>query len=139
MTVSSAHHVGITVSDLGRAVAFYRDVLGLPVVDRFEVEGEAFATAVDVGGATGVFAHLDAGGPRLELVEYEPAGDDREAAAPNQPGAAHVGLAVDDVDAFVADLPDAVETLGGPQTTASGTRLVFLRDPEGTLVELLGV
>ena len=137
MTELSAHHVGLTVTDLDRAVEFYRDVLGLEVRDRFEVGGEAFATAVDVPGATGSFAHLDAGDARVELVEYDPPGDDRPPADLNQSGAVHLGLSVDDVDGVVADLPDDVTTLSDPRTTESGTRIAFLRDPDGNLVELL--
>lgn len=133
----TAHHVGLTVADLERAVAFYRDVLGVPVVDRFAVAGEAFADAVDLPGASGRFVHLDGGGVRLELVEYEPTGDARDPAALNRPGATHVGLTVEDVRAVYASLPDDVETLSEPRTTASGTTVVFLRDPEGNLVELL--
>jgi catechol 2,3-dioxygenase-like lactoylglutathione lyase family enzyme len=132
----TSHHVGLTVSELDRAVEFYRDVLGLDVVSRFEVAGEAFSTAVDIDDAAGAFAHLDAGGVRLELVEYDPEGDATTSAL-NQPGACHVGFAVEDVDTVVAGLPDGVETVSEPQTTASGTRLVFLRDPDGNRIELL--
>lgn len=137
MASPSAHHVGVTVTDLDRAVAFYRDVLGLAVLDRFTVSGEAFARAVDVEGATGSFAHLDAGGARVELVEYSPAGEAASADRVDQPGAKHLGVAVEDLDAFYEDLPDGVETLSEPRTTASGTRILFVRDPEGNLVELL--
>ncbi|MBX0322495.1 VOC family protein [Halomicroarcula sp. F13] len=134
---ATAHHYAVTVSDLERAVEFYRDVLGLDVLSRFSVGGEAFATGVDVAGASADFAHLDAGGARVELVEYTPEGDSRTEADLNQPGATHLGLAVDDLDAVYETLPDDVETLSEPQTTESGTRICFLRDPEGTLVELL--
>lgn len=137
MDTPTAHHVGITVSDLDRAVAFYRDVLGLDVRGRFTVSGEAFATGVDVPDATGSFAHLDAGGVRVELVEYDPEGDDHAGTALNQPGTSHLGLAVDDVDAFHDDLPGDVETLSEPQTTETGTRILFVRDPEGNLVEII--
>lgn len=133
----SAHHVGFTVSDLERSVEFYRGVLGLDVLDRFEVGGDAFATAVDVPGAEGSFVHLDADGVRVELVAYEPVGDDHPGADLDQPGAAHLGLTVEDVDAFVDGLPADVEPVSEPQTTVSGTRLVFLRDPDDNLVELL--
>ncbi|MFT4922870.1 MAG: catechol 2,3-dioxygenase-like lactoylglutathione lyase family enzyme [Haloarculaceae archaeon] len=132
-----AHHVGITVSDLDRAVSFYREVLDLPVLDRFSVSGEAFATGVDVPAATGRFAHLDADGIRLELVEYDPEGTPAGVDSINQPGAKHLGLAVDDLDAFYASLPEDVPTLSTPQTTESGTRICFLQDPEGNLIELL--
>jgi len=63
------HHVGLTVADLDRAVAFYRDGFGLEVLDRFSVGGAAFATAVDVPDAAASFAHLDGDGVRVELVE----------------------------------------------------------------------
>jgi catechol 2,3-dioxygenase-like lactoylglutathione lyase family enzyme len=132
-----AHHVGLTVSDLDRMVAFYRDVFGLEVLSRFSVGGEAFSTGVDVDGATGRFAHLDAGDVRVELVEYDPEGKTRPEPRLNQPGATHLGLSVDDLDAFDTDLSADVETLSDPQTTESGTRILFVRDPEGNLVEVL--
>lgn len=133
----SAHHVGLTVADLESCLAFYRDVLGLEVIDRFTVSGEAFADVVDVAGATGRFAHLDAGDARIELVEYEPSEGDPGPGRLERVGAAHVGLAVDDLAAVAERLPDDVETLSEPRTTQSGTTLQFLRDPEGNLVELL--
>jgi catechol 2,3-dioxygenase-like lactoylglutathione lyase family enzyme len=137
MDETTLHHVGTTVSDLDRAVAFYRDTLGLTVSNRFTVEGDAFATAVDVPNATGRFAHLDAGGARVELVEYDPEGPDATADGVNDRGAKHLGFGVDDLDGFYADLPADVETLSEPQTTSSGTRILFLKDPEGNLVEVL--
>ncbi|SNZ03766.1 Catechol 2,3-dioxygenase [Natronoarchaeum philippinense] len=137
MTEPTAHHFGVTVSDLDRAVQFYRDVLGLDVSSRFTVGGEAFSTGVDVAGATGSFAHLDAGGARVELVEYDPEGEDATGDALNRPGATHLGLEVDDIDAIYEELPDGVETLSPPQTTESGTKILFVRDPEDNLVELL--
>lgn len=137
MTEPSAHHVGITVDDLEETLPFYRDALELEVLDRFSVEGEAFADAVGVDGAGADFVHLDANGVRLELVEYDPEADSRPTPELNEPGATHVGLGVDDLEAFYADLPEDVPTISGPRTTASGTSICFLRDPEGNLVEVL--
>lgn len=133
----TAHHYGITVSDLDRAVEFYRDVLGLEVLAEFSVGGEAFATGVGVDGASADFTHLDAGDARIELVSYDPEGQDRDQPDLNQPGATHVGLTVDDVDAVYESLPEDVETISEPQTTDSGTRICFVEDPEGNLVEIL--
>ncbi|MFB6092733.1 MAG: VOC family protein [Haloquadratum sp.] len=137
MTELTAHHVGITVSDLDRTVSFYRDTLGLDVLSRFSVGGASFATGVDVPGASAEFVHLDAGEVRLELVSYDPIGDSEGESELDRPGATHVGLTVDDVEAQYEALPDDVETLSEPQTTESGTTLFFLRDPEGNLVEVL--
>ncbi|MFB6087790.1 MAG: VOC family protein [Haloarculaceae archaeon] len=136
-TTDGLHHVGTTVRDLDRAVAFYRDVFDCAVLDRFTVSGEAFETAVDVPGATGRFAHLDGGGARVELVEYDPEGDEAAAESVNQPGSKHLAFDVDDLDAFYAALPDDVDTVSEPRTTSSGTCIMFLSDPEGNLVEVL--
>ena len=133
----TAHHFAVTVSDLDRAVTFYRDVLHLDVLTRFSVGGEAFATGVGIEGASADFAHMDAGDARVELVEYTPEGDAVDESDLNQPGGTHLGLEVDDLDAVYESLPEDVEPLAPPQKTESGTRVMFVRDPDGTLVELL--
>ncbi len=137
MTAPTAHHVGVTVADLDRAVAFYAETFDLDVVAEFSVGGDAFAEAVAVDGAAAEFAHLDAGDAVIELVAYEPAGEPGADPVLNRPGAAHLGLSVDDVEAFYEDLADDVETLSPPRTTASGTTVLFVRDPEGNLIEVL--
>lgn len=130
------HHVGITVESLEKTVPFYEEVLGFPELDRFTVSGEAFETVVDTHGASGEFVHLDANGIRLELVEYDPAGTPITGMLP-QPGTTHIGIEVPDLMETYSGLPDTTETISEPQTTASGTTLCFLRDPEGNLIELL--
>ncbi|MFD1642475.1 VOC family protein [Halohasta litorea] len=131
------HHVGVTVSDLDRAIDFYRDILGLSVVARFEVAGEAFETGVGIEGASAHFAHLDGGSARIELVEYEPPAEGLPTPQLNDAGATHLGLEVADLDAFYNELPSSVDTLSPPQTTETGTRILFLRDPEENLIEIL--
>ena len=137
MSDPTAHHVGITVSDLDRAVEFYAETFDLDVVAEFTVGGDAFAEAVAVDGAAAEFAHLDADGVRVELVAYDPAVDSGGDPELNRQGATHLGLTVDDVEAFYADLADGVETLSPPRTTESGTTVLFVRDPEGNLIEVL--
>ena len=139
MSDPTAHHVGITVADLDRAVEFYAETFDLDVVAEFSVGGDAFAEAVGVEGAAAEFAHLDADGVRVELVAYDPADEAGSADDPdlNRRGATHLGLAVDDVEAFHAGLADDVETLSPPRTTESGTTVLFVRDPEGNLIEVL--
>ncbi len=131
------HHYGVTVTDLERAVEFYGEKLGFDVLDRYTVSGPEFETAVGLEEATGRFAHLDAGSGRVELVEYDPEGEESRGDEVNRPGVKHLGFAVSDVDGLYADLPDDVETVSEPQTTSSGTRILFLRDPEDNLVEVV--
>lgn len=137
MSDLTAHHVGTSVRDLETVLPFYRDVLGFPVLDRFSVSGEAFAEGVGVENASGAFVHLDANGTRLELVEYDPDGEGGGPKRLDRPGTTHVAFAVGDLERFSETLPDEVETISEPKTTASGTTILFCRDPEGNLVEVL--
>lgn len=120
MTVEALHQVAVHVGDMDRAVAFYRDVVGLRLVARFDPPGLAF---------------FDLGGVRLLL----------EAAAPSS----LLYLRVDDVaatrDRLVAagvtfvDEPHLIfsdaEGLFGPAGT--GEWMTFFHDPEGNLVALV--
>jgi catechol 2,3-dioxygenase-like lactoylglutathione lyase family enzyme len=99
--MSAVAHVGVTVTDLDRAVAWYGDALGLaplgPPVEVEAGEGHGGAVAADVfGPGFGRFrqAHLaSANGVALELFEFaEPPRDWRA-------GIFHVCFAVGDVDA----------------------------------------
>ena len=80
---------------------------------------------------------VTAGGVRVELVAYNPDGDRLDDPELNRPAATHLGLTVDDVEAFYAGLDDDVTTLSPPRTTESGTTVLFVRDPEGNLIEVL--
>jgi catechol 2,3-dioxygenase-like lactoylglutathione lyase family enzyme len=72
-------HVGMTVADADRAVAWYRDVLGFDQLGRSTTtrpgEGHAGVVAADVlGSGTGPFrqAHMTgANGVALELFQFE--------------------------------------------------------------------
>ena len=137
MSKITAHHTGVTVTDLDKTIEFYTQILDCTVESRFSVSGEALGTAVGSEGVSGTFAHLDSGGTRIEFVEYEPADERHEQMSLTRPGAMHLAFSIDDVDAFVDELPEGIEPLSEPQTTESGTHLVFVRDPDGNLVELL--
>lgn len=133
----TAHHTGVTVSDLDRSIRFYTELFGCRVETRFSVEGPALGDVVGSDGVSAQFAHLRSGDTRIELVEYDPAGRATGSQSLPAPGATHLAFDVEDVDAFLDELPDDVERLSEPRTTESGTRLVFVRDPDDTLVELL--
>ncbi|MFC7323898.1 VOC family protein [Halorubrum rutilum] len=143
MSDPTPHHVGLTVADLDRAVDFYAETFDLDLAAEFAVGGEAFADAVAVDGAAADFAHLVAGGEGdgnetiVELVAYDPEGEPTPDPELNRPGAVHLGLSVDDVEAFHRGLDDDVETLSEPRTTESGTTVLFVVDPEGNLIEVL--
>jgi catechol 2,3-dioxygenase-like lactoylglutathione lyase family enzyme len=137
-------HAGITVGDLDRAIAFYRDGIGLQVQMVFERDDETIAKVVGMPGARLRIAFMRAGDEttRLELLQYlDPRGQPLDFRS-NQPGSGHVCFRVDDVAAAAERLRAAgatlisdgpVELLQGPN---AGARVMYLRDPEGAAVEI---
>lgn len=132
-----AHHVGIAVEDVETVAAFYRETFGFETAGSFTVAGDAFATGIGVDAATGRFVRLSMDGVLLELVEYEPAGTALDRGSVRDPGSVHVAVSCGDVEAFYDDLGPDVETISEPVTTESGTTILFVRDPEGNLVEVV--
>ncbi|HTO70387.1 MAG TPA: VOC family protein [Myxococcota bacterium] len=113
LRVKGLQHLNLTVADLARARAFYRDVLGF-----------------EVSFAKGNTVWLAAGGDLLGLSEGDaPAGRSFE----------HFGFMVDspaDVDRWAAQLrAHGVAAEKGPYDRSDG-RSVYFRDPDGHLVEI---
>ena len=108
------HHVGLVVADLERSLGFYRDRVGLELLDQGVESDARYAEMLGVPRVRFAWAELDLGGGHvLELLRFdEPAdgaasGADHAApAAPRAglPGVAHVGIRVDDVEAVHAAL-----------------------------------
>lgn len=133
----SAHHYGVTVTDIERTADFYQDVLGLQKIAEFTLPGPGIGKAIGIPDATGQFVHLDGESCRVELIEYDPQGKEGEQYQVNQSGAIHIGFEVKDIKTFYEGLPEDIETLSEPETTDSGTQILFLRDPEGNIIEVL--
>jgi methylmalonyl-CoA/ethylmalonyl-CoA epimerase len=123
-------HIGIAVSDLGQALAFYRDALGLEVEAPEEVASQHVrAHFVPVGEST------------LELLE--PTSPDSPIAKyveKRGPGIHHIALRVDDVRAALERLKARGIRLidNEPRIGAEGALIAFVH-PAGThgvLVEL---
>ncbi|HLI53831.1 MAG TPA: VOC family protein [Acidimicrobiales bacterium] len=106
------HHVSLNVADVPSALSFYVDLLGLkPRSDRPDF---------GFGGAW-----LDAGDQQVHLIEGEPPPDRGQ----------HFALAVDDLEAVVAELRD--QGLQVSDAVPVGRSLqAFTRDPSGNTVEL---
>jgi catechol 2,3-dioxygenase-like lactoylglutathione lyase family enzyme len=140
--ITGAHHTGLTVSDLHRSVAFYRDVLGLELVVEQEKEGGYLAAITGYPDAHVRMAHLEApGGHRVELFEYLAPAGEKAAVEPRNVGAAHVCFIVEDIHATYGRLREAgVETVSPPVEVDTGANRggfgLYLRDPDGITLEL---
>ena len=137
--VGTADHHGVVVSDIDRALTFYRDTLGMDVVDEISQESDAFSRAVGVENTDVDLAFLDAHGFTIELVEYNrPDGNNaNETTTSNDVGATHFCLAVEDIEGVYDDLREDAEFVSTPQELKNGVKLAFMRDPDGNVVELL--
>src|SRR5512141_1020450 len=114
--IEGIFHVGITVKDLDKSIAFYRDVLGMELYigPSGEMSGEEFSERVGVPDSRIRIAVLKAGDGDIELMQVlSPPPESEEALPRNGVGAAHVALRVRDMDAAVSSLKaQGVEFLG---------------------------
>jgi catechol 2,3-dioxygenase-like lactoylglutathione lyase family enzyme len=122
MRIARLDHLVLTVADIDRTVAFYRDVLGMEPV-------------VFGGGRTALAFGQSKINLHLAGHEFEP-----KAARP-VPGSADLCLVVDgDLDDVRAELDHhgvAIEEGPVERTGALGSiTSVYVRDPDGNLVEL---
>jgi methylmalonyl-CoA/ethylmalonyl-CoA epimerase len=121
-------HIGIAVEDIGEALKFYRDVLGL-----------APHPAEASDGAT--IVSLPFGDSEVELLEpREPGSPIAKFLERRGPGIHHVCYRVADLDAALARARGAGYRLvdDTPRTGAGGCRIAFLhpKSTAGILIEL---
>jgi catechol 2,3-dioxygenase-like lactoylglutathione lyase family enzyme len=140
MTVLRMDHVGVVVSDLSGAVAFFA-ALGLEEAGSGPVSGDWVDRIVGLEGVRAelVFLQTPDGHGRLELVRFDaPAGPTGDPGAPsNVPGLRHVAFAVDDLDAVLDRLGAlGAQLVGTVEQYEDQYRLCYVRGPEGIIVEL---
>jgi glyoxylase I family protein len=143
--VIATDHTGITVSNLERSLAFWRDVLGFELSHRVDQTGELAAEITGVPGAEISLAVLKApGGHKIELLQYlAPANRRRHVELrPCDLGSVHVALTVDNLDAVLEKIAASGWKAGRkPQTLTigpnAGKRVIYVRDPDGTTIEFM--
>jgi catechol 2,3-dioxygenase-like lactoylglutathione lyase family enzyme len=143
--IVAADHTGITVSNLERSVAFWRDVLGFELSHTAHQTGEMASEITGVPGAELKLAVLKTpGGHKIELLEYlAPAGRKRHVdLRPCDVGHVHVAFIVDDLDAILSAIEaSGWKAAGKPQTLKAGPntgkRVIYVRDPDGTTIEFM--
>jgi lactoylglutathione lyase len=139
----SANHIGVTVSDLARSIAFYRDLLGFNVTyERGEVTADYMPRLVGIPGARLKIAGLDVPGLHVDLVEYiEPRGA-TAGGSTSDVGNVHIGFTVDDLWAAYRRLVAAgVQFKSQPVSPTVGPNqggwAVYFVDPDGVTLEMI--
>ena len=110
--------IAVTIQSLPRAVAFYRDILGMRLL--FE--------------APPAMAFFDCGGIRLMLSEPEGAKGEQYSSI--------IYYTVDDIQAAAAELQNRGVTFEGPPHVVARLPhadlwMAFLRDPDGNMLALM--
>jgi lactoylglutathione lyase len=122
--MSELIHTCYRITDVDKSVAFYK-ALGFEETGRIPIREEAI----------NVFMGLPDDGPRLELTFNF----DQDGAYDVGTGYGHIALRVDDLDATLASLEQVgIEPEKPPYSIREGgSRLCFVRDPDGYRIELL--
>ena len=96
--IKAMHHSGFVVADLEKATSFYRDVVGLKVLDTRERTGTAISQVVGYENCHIKAVDVGTGdGHRLELIQYvNPPARDRQSEERSMIGSSHLCLHVDD-------------------------------------------
>ena len=145
--VQAVAAVGMTVSDMERAVAFYEDVLTFKKISDVEVYGSEYEHLMGVFGLRMRVVCIQLGGEVVELTEYltpkgRPIpGDSRS----NDHWFQHVAIIVSDMDRAYLWLRDhkVQHASTGPQRipdwnkAAAGIRAFYFRDPDQHNLEIL--
>lgn len=131
-------HIGITVSNLERSLAFYRDILGFILEREVERSGEYIEKMVGMPGAHLRTATLSGGGYRIELVEYlSPRGEPIKGRLCD-PAMIHLAFSTSNIHEIYEYLTsNGVQFTAPPQQGPSGGYAAYFLDPDGITLELL--
>jgi lactoylglutathione lyase len=118
-------HTCYRITDVDRSVAFY-NALGFEEIGRIPIRDEAINVFMNIPG--------DGDMPRLELT-YNFGVDSYDLGT----GYGHIALSVESLDATLDRLAEqGIEPEKPPYSVREGgSRLVFVRDPDGYRIELL--
>jgi lactoylglutathione lyase len=116
-------HTCYRIGDIDRSVAFY-EALGFEELRRMPIRDEAI----------NVFMGLPGDGPRLELTYNFGVSEYTHGTGYN-----HIAITVSDLDATLGRLAEkGIEPEKPPYTVSEGgSRLCFVRDPDGYRIELI--
>ncbi len=123
MKVRKLLHTRMRVSDMDQTIAFYRDVLGLEVLER----------KVSPRGSHLAFLAVPNSDELIELCSFPPSGPVKV-----QEDLVHLAFEVDNLEEMIQELTrKQIPITDGPTRTSSGSRFIFIDAPDGYEVELI--
>ncbi|WP_447969449.1 VOC family protein [Nitrospira sp. M1] len=123
MNITKLLHTRMRVSNMEQTIAFYRDILGLEVVEQ----------KVSPRGSHLAFLSTPNSEELIELCSFPASGH-----VSVQEDLVHLAFQVDNLDDTIKELQNKqVPITDGPTTSSSGSRFIFIDAPDGYEVELI--
>ena len=135
---TKADHVGLSIKDMEKAIAFYRDIIGMDKV--FDREfGSQLGRIIGIEGTRARIVHMKLNDSVVELFQYyypkgrEPSPDRLQ----SDYGLTHIGFLVEDFWATYQHLLDHdVEFLGEPVEIRPGVFVAYFHGAEYEICEI---
>ena len=140
MRVRSFSHAGITVSDFNKAVQFYWEVFGCPVVGVSDTPLDRVRTffGVEAEQPSCKIGWIRVpGGAVIEIFEFQPNQPPTDIPW-NRVGLTHISFNVRNTQTWYDYLVDkGVECVSKPERSPRGHTFFFAKDLDGNLIELM--
>ena len=141
-------HVGVTVSDIDKSIAFYRDVLGLHFQGELVMEGPETDRLFAMKNCRARVAYLNGSeelsAPPEELIQFTSGETAADPADLRKTSISEICFRAKDIDAVYRRLTEHhVECLSEPQSfdfTDYGfgkSKALYFKDPDGIILELM--
>ncbi len=138
--IRGLHHVNIVTSDAGKAAEFF-GLFGFDVSERKELSGKWIDEVTGLENVSALYIGLrhPESETAVELLQYlHPAGTiPPSLPEPNAAGIRHLAFKVDDIEEEMARLGKyGVEFFSPLQVNPYGKKMVYLKGPDGIILEL---
>jgi catechol 2,3-dioxygenase-like lactoylglutathione lyase family enzyme len=133
-------HTGLIVTELDKSLIFYRDVLGLKVIQEHLDESEYISKITGLKGLVAKYAKLEIpGGSVIELLTYPSHFIPRVDVPIHNIGEAHLAFSVESsADAFIHLTGMGIHCLSEPVLSSEGiAKVFFCLDPDNYRVEIV--
>ena len=139
--ITGFSHVGVSVANLERSIAFYRDLLGMRLIQEVPMRGANYDAIMGLEGTEGRIAVLRTGNLEIELLEFKrpPARPLESGRHVSDQGISHFAIHVEDIAGLYGRLKAAGVRVHSALVhfPSCATTAVYFCDPDGNFIEML--
>ena len=140
--MKAVRHIGIVVTDLKKALHFYRDLLGLKIVNEIDESGNFIDSILSIKNVVVKTIKMKADdGNIVELLYFKSHLEKSRDRSINEVGCSHTAFMVESIDKEYKRLKENGVIFNSlPRISPDGyAKVAFCRDPDGTFIELVEV